>query len=278
MQFAAAQPRNVYGQTPTATLLMDANGAWRLARVAKQESTSRPSQASTLRALAKMDAYLARIDKILAAPKGKRSPWVGKQRGHVADAAANVREEYEEYEDAENVGDSTTEADSAAQAQVQSCYDAARTVSLCAQRGLLMHYIASDDDPRAQEQAFETNMELFGPSLGMLRGGEDRAADAENPNAALDAVEAVLEKDVNGIDAGLIKEFEVDLREALSSTFMHPDAGALVGGSGDGDLDAHGEAEQQFIDQSVRELYGDFSEAHGDTQWKLDVANNYKTH
>lgn len=288
---------------------MDANGAWRIAKVAQQESVDRPTRASMLRALAKLEAYLTRIDAIIAAPKGKRSSWVESQLGRVADAAIIVQDGNEDGNtDYDDESMPLQQGSGQAQAQVQSCYNAARALHLCAQKGLLTHYIASSD-PRAEEQAFETNMELFGPrlrprpSIRRLRGGDSDAGgdsgsnsgsneneiksvqggetdigmgmDSETPHAALDAVEAALEAALaretlaQSTNASLLAEFEAGLRESLASTA--PSADILAGGNNVHDL-GHGEAAHVCIEESVRELYGDFGSDVGAMQWKLEVA------
>jgi len=306
------------------TNVMDANGAWRIAKVAQQESVDRPTKASMLRALAKLEAYLTRIDSIIAAPKGKRSSWVGNQLERVADAAIVVQDgnscdgDGNSDGDRDRDGDGDTDYDdesvsAQSQGNVQSCYDAARALHLCAQKGLLTHYIASSD-PRAEEQAFETNMELFGPrlrpSIRRLRGGDSDAIgdanstaegaggdsgsnenemesvhggetdlgmgmDSETPHAALDAVEAALEAALaretlaQSTNASLLAEFEAGLREALA---IAPNADVLAGGNVIMHDPGHGEAAQVCIEESVRELYGDFGSDVGASQWKLEVA------
>jgi hypothetical protein len=306
------------------TNVMDANGAWRIAKVAQQESVDRPTKASMLRALAKLEAYLTRIDSIIAAPKGKRSSWVGNQLERVADAAIVVQDgnscdgDGNSDGDRDRDGDGDTDYDdesvsAQSQGNVQSCYNAARTLHLCAQKGLLTHYIASSD-PRAEEQAFETNMELFGPrlrpSIRRLRGGDSDAGgdanstaggaggdsgsnenemesvhggetdigmgmDSETPHAALDAVEAALEAALaretlaQSTNASLLAEFEAGLREALA---IAPNADVLAGGNVIMHDPGHGEAAQVCIEESVRELYGDFGSDVGASQWKLEVA------
>jgi hypothetical protein len=314
------------------TNVMDANGAWRIAKVAQQESVDRPTKASMLRALAKLEAYLTRIDSIIAAPKGKRSSWVGNQLERVADAAIVVQDGNSCDGDGNSDGDGDCDSDydyddesvpaqsqgnarakaqakAKAQAQVQSCYNAARALHLCAQKGLLTHYIASSD-PRAEEQAFETNMELFGPrlrpSIRRLRGGDSdtngtaggaggnsgsnenemesvhggetdlgMGMDSETPHAALDAVEAALEAALaretlaQSTNASLLAEFEAGLREALA---IAPNADVLAGGNVIMHDPGHGEAAQVCIEESVRELYGDFGSDVGASQWKLEVA------
>lgn len=309
------------------TNVMDANGAWRIAKVAQQESVDRPTKASMLRALAKLEAYLTRIDSIIAAPKGKRSSWVGNQLERVADAAIVVQDGNSCDGDGNSDGDGDCDSDydyddesvpaqsqgnarakaqakAKAQAQVQSCYNAARALHLCAQKGLLTHYIALSD-PRAEEQAFETNMELFGPrlrpSIQGLRGGDSDAngtaggdscgdigsesfhggetdigmgMDSETPHAALDAVEAALEAALaretlaQSTNASLLAEFEAGLREALATA---PSSNILAGGNNMHDL-GNGEAAHVCIEETVRELYGDFGSDVGATQWKLEVA------
>jgi len=299
---------------------MDANGAWRIAKVAQQESVDRPTKASMLRALAKLEAYLTRIDSIIAAPKGKRSSWVGNQLERVADAAIVVQDGNSCDGDGNSDGDGDCDSDgdtdyddesvsAQSQGNVQSCYNAARTLYLCAQKGLLTHYIASSD-PRAEEQAFETNMELFGPrlrprpSIRRLRGGDSDAEgdaggnsgsnenemesvrggetdmgfaiDSETPHAALDAVEAALEAALaretlaQSTNASLLEEFEAGLRESLATTA--PNADILVGGNDIVHDLGHGEAAHVFVEESVRELFGDFGSDVGATQWKLEVA------
>jgi len=285
---------------------MDANGAWRIAKVAQEESVDRPTRASMLRALAKLEAYLTRIDSIIAAPKGKRSSWVENQLGRVVDAAIVVQDGNEDGNtDYDDESMPLQQGPGQAQAQVQSCYNAARALHLCAQKGLLTHYIASSD-PRAEEQAFETNMELFGPrlrpSIRRLRGGDSNASgnaegdaagnenemesvhggetdigmgmDSETPHAALDAVEAALEAALaretlaQSTNASLLAEFEAGLREALA---LAPSADILAGGNNVHDL-GHGEAAHVCTEESVRELYGDFGSDVGAMQWKLEVA------
>jgi hypothetical protein len=294
---------------------MHANGAWRIAKVAQQESVDRPTRASMLRALAKLEAYLTRIDSIIAAPKGKRSSWVGNQLERVADAAIVVQDgnscdgDGNSDGDRDRDGDGDTDYDdesvsAQSQGNVQSCYNAARTLHLCAQKGLLTHYIASSD-PRAEEQAFETNMELFGPrlrpSIRRLRGGDSDAngtaggdscgdigsesfhggetdigmgMDSETPHAALDAVEAALEAALaretlaQSTNASLLAEFEAGLREALATA---PSSNILAGGNNMHDL-GNGEAAHVCIEETVRELYGDFGSDVGAAQWKLEVA------
>ena len=102
------------------------------------------------------------------------------------------------------------------------------------------------------------------------------AIDSETPHAALDAVEAALEAALaretlaQSTNASLLEEFEAGLRESLATTA--PNADILVGGNDIVHDLGHGEAAHVFVEESVRELFGDFGSDVGATQWKLEVA------